>query len=126
MDFTKFITKGPTWVNDLSWADIFIIILYFLFIVYLGIKYCKSQDKKSYFLASRGMTWPVIGFSLFAVGISSSTLIGQAGDAYSTGITVFNYNLISVLVMVFFAWFILPFYIKSKIFTIPEFFRKKI
>ena len=125
MNFTKFITEGPNWVNGLSWADIFIIVLYFLFIVYLGIKYSKSQDEKSYFLAGRGMTWPVIGFSLFAASISSSTLIGQAGDAYSTGIAVFNYNLISVLVMVFFAWFILPFYIKSKIFTIPEFLEKR-
>jgi SSS family solute:Na+ symporter len=125
MNFTKFITEGPVWVNGLSWADIFIIVLYFLFIVYLGIKYSKSQDEKSYFLAGRGMTWPVIGFSLFAASISSSTLIGQAGDAYSTGIAVFNYNLISVLVMVFFAWFILPFYIKSKIFTIPEFLEKR-
>lgn len=119
------ITNGPNWVNGLSWADIVIIILYFLFIVYLGVKYSKSKDEKSYFLADRGMTWPVIGFSLFAASISSSTLIGQAGDAYSTGIAVFNYNLISVLVMIFFAWFILPFYIKSKIFTIPEFLEKR-
>ncbi|HMP32500.1 MAG TPA: sodium transporter, partial [Saprospiraceae bacterium] len=120
-----FITSGPSWVNGLSWADISIIILYFLFIVYLGIKYSKSKDEKSYFLAGRGIGWPVIGFSLFAASISSSTLIGQAGDAYSTGIAVFNYNLISVLVMIFFAWFILPFYIKSKIFTIPEFLEKR-
>lgn len=125
MQETNFITSGPSWVNGLSWADILIIVLYFLFIVYLGIKYSKSKDEKSYFLAGRGIGWPVIGFSLFAASISSSTLIGQAGDAYSTGIAVFNYNLISVLVMIFFAWFILPFYIKSKIFTIPEFLEKR-
>lgn len=125
MQATNYITDGPSWVNGLSWADIFIIVLYFIYIVYLGIKYSKSADEKSYFLAGRGMSWSVIGFSLFAASISSSTLIGQAGDAYSTGIAVFNYNLISVLVMVFFAWFILPFYIKSKIFTIPEFLEKR-
>ena len=119
------ITNGPSWVNGLSWADITIIFIYFLFIVFLGIKYSKSNDEKSYFLAGRGMGWPVIGFSLFAASISSSTLIGQAGDAYSTGIAVFNYNLVSVIVMVFFAWFILPFYIKSNIFTIPEFLEKR-
>jgi solute:Na+ symporter, SSS family len=125
MQENSFITVGPSWVNGLSWADISIIVLYFLFIVYLGIKYSKSVDEKSYFLAGRGIGWPVIGFSLFAASISSSTLIGQAGDAYSTGIAVFNYNLISVIVMIFFAWFILPFYIKSKIFTIPEFLEKR-
>jgi len=125
MQSTNIITYGPSWVNGLSWADILIIVLYFLFVVYLGIRYSKSDDEKSYFLAGRGMTWPVIGFSLFAASISSSTLIGQAGDAYSTGIAVLNYNLGSVVVMVFFAWFILPFYIKSKIFTIPEFLEKR-
>lgn len=125
MQETNFITNGPSWVNGLSWADILIIVFYFLFVIYLGIRYSKSKDEKSYFLAGRGMTWPIIGFSLFAASISSSTLIGQAGDAYSTGIAVFNYNLGSVVVMVFFAWFILPFYIKSKIFTIPEFLEKR-
>ncbi|UZO80936.1 sodium/solute symporter [Aquimarina sp. ERC-38] len=71
------------------------------------------------------MTWPIIGFSLFAASISSTTLIGKSGDAYSTGIAVFNYDLVSVLVMVFFAMFFLPFYIKSGIFTIPEFLEKR-
>jgi SSS family solute:Na+ symporter len=125
MNATDFLTVGPSWVNGLSWADIVIIVLYFMFIIYLGVKYSKSQDENSYFLAGRGMGWGIIGFSLFAASISSSTLIGQAGDAYSTGIAVFNYNLISVLVMIFFAWYILPFYIKSKIFTIPEFLEKR-
>jgi solute:Na+ symporter, SSS family len=125
MEGTNILTAGPSWVNGLSWADIFVIVLYFLYIVYLGIKYSKSSDENSYFLAGRGMSWTVIGFSLFAASISSSTLIGQAGDAYSTGIAVFNYNLISVIVMVFFAWFILPFYIKSNIYTIPEFLEKR-
>ena len=90
METTNIITNGPSWVNGLSWADIFIIVLYFLFIVYLGLKYSGSKDEKSYFLAGRGIGWPVIGFSLFAASISSSTLIGQAGDAYSTGIAVFK------------------------------------
>ncbi|WP_258103419.1 sodium:solute symporter [Marinoscillum sp. MHG1-6] len=118
-------TNGPEWATGLAWVDVILILIYFIFIVMLGVKYGTSKDTDSYFLAGRGMTWPIIGFSLFAASISSSTLIGQAGDAYSTGIAVFNYNLMSVIVMVFFAWFILPFYIKSGIFTIPEFLEKR-
>lgn len=119
------LTTGPEWATGLAWIDILIIIAYFLFIVWLGAKYSKSKDTNSYFLADRGMSWSVIGFSLFAASISSSTLIGQAGDAYNTGITVFNYNLVSVIVMVFFAWFILPLYIRSQVFTIPEFLERR-
>ena len=118
--------ESPAWATGLAWIDILIIFVYFILVILLGVRYSsKSSDTKSYFLAGKRMTWPVIGFSLFAASISSSTLIGQAGDAYSTGIAVFNYNLISVVVMIFFAWFILPFYIKTNVFTIPEFLEKR-
>ncbi|SFD26572.1 solute:Na+ symporter, SSS family [Algibacter lectus] len=112
---------------NLGVIDISVLVLYFIFIVWFGIRSSKkgSDSTSDYFLAGRNMTWPVIGFSLFAASISSTTLIGKSGDAYSTGIAVFNYDLISVLVMVFFAMFFLPFYIKSGIFTIPEFLEKR-
>lgn len=112
---------------NLGIVDITVLVLYFIFIVWFGIKSSKkgSNSTKDYFLAGRNMTWPIIGFSLFAASISSTTLIGKSGDAYSTGIAVFNYDLVSVLVMVFFAMFFLPFYIKSGIFTIPEFLEKR-
>lgn len=122
---SNFLHSSPSFVSGLTWIDILVIGVYFVSIVVLGLRYAKSKDTNSYFLAGRGMTWPVIGLSLFAASISSSTLIGQAGDAYSTGIAVFNYNLVSVVVMVFFAWFILPFYIRSGIYTIPEFLEKR-
>lgn len=112
-------------LNNLSFVDLIIIGLYFIFIVLIGIRYRKSKDAESYFLAGRSMTWPIIGFSMFATSISSSTLIGHSGDAYSTGIAVFNYNLISIVVMIIFAWFFLPFYIRSGIFTLPEFLERR-
>ena len=71
------------------------------------------------------MPWWVVGLSLFAASISSTTLIGQCGDAYDTGVAVFNYNLTGVVVMVLFATFLLPLYVKSRIFTIPEFLEKR-
>ncbi len=110
---------------NISVTDMVIIGIYFVIIILVGIRYRKSSDAESYFLAGRGMTWPIIGFSMFATSISSSTLIGQSGDAYSTGIAVFNYNLMSIVVMIIFAWFFLPFYIKSKIFTLPEFLERR-
>ena len=105
--------------------DITIVVLYLLFIVWWGLKNGKSSDAQSYFLAGRSMPWWVVGLSLFAASISSTTLIGQSGDAYHTGLAVFNYNLTGVLVMIFFAIFLLPLYIRSKIFTIPEFLEKR-
>lgn len=110
---------------QISILDVIVITLYLVFIIWWGLKNGKSDDSQSYFLAGRSMSWWIVGLSLFAASISSTTLIGQAGDAYHTGLGVFNYNLTGVLVMVFFAICILPLYIKSKIFTIPEFLEKR-
>ena len=106
--------------------DIVIIGIYAVFVVILGLFFAKKHETaEDYFLAGRSMTWPLIGFSLFASNISSTTLIGLAGDAYSTGISVYNYEWMASIVLVFFVIFILPFYLKSKIFTMPEFLEKR-
>ena len=110
---------------DISTLDIIILFSFIVGIVWWALRNGKSEDSTSYFLAGRGMTWPVVGLSLFAASVSSSTLMGHSGEAFITGIAVFNYNWISVLVMVFFALFFLPFYIKSGIFTMPEFLEKR-
>lgn len=111
---------------SISKFDIAIVVIYLAIIIWWALKNSKSTDSQSYFLAGRSMPWWVVGLSLFAASISSTTLIGQSGDAYHTGLAVFNYNLAGgILVMVFFSLFLLPLYIKSKIFTIPEFLEKR-
>jgi len=111
---------------QLSSLDITILLAYFIFVmalgIYLGRKYKDAED---YFLAGRSMLWPFIGLSLFASNISSTTLIGLAGEAYSTGISVFNYEWMAAVVLVFFAIFILPFVLKSRVYTMPEFLEKR-
>src|SRR3712207_961473 len=111
---------------SISTFDILIVAAYMGLIIWWALRHGKSSDSQSYFLAGRSMPWWVVGLSLFAASISSTTLIGQSGDAYHTGLAVFNYNLAGgILVMVFFALFLLPLYIKSRIFTIPEFLEKR-
>lgn len=110
---------------SISSLDLSIVLVYLALIIWWGLKNGKSADSQSYFLAGRCMPWWVVGLSLFAASISSTTLIGQSGDAYHTGIAVFNYNLTGIVVMVFFAVVLLPLYIKSGIFTIPEFLEKR-
>ena len=106
-------------------ADLVILGLFILAIVVWAFRNSKNASSSDYFLAGKSMSWPVIGLSLFAASVSSSTLIGHSGEAFISGIAVFNYNWISVLVMVFFALFFLPFYIKNGIYTIPEYLGRR-
>ena len=58
-------------------VDVIIIVIYLVFIIWWGLRNGKSSNAGSYFLAGRGTPWFIIGLSLFAASISSTTLIGQ-------------------------------------------------
>lgn len=106
--------------------DLALIVLYGIVVVWIGWRLAgRHRSAEDYFLAGRGMIWPLIGISLFASNISSTTLIGLAGDAYHTGISVFNYEWMASAVLVFFAIFILPFVLRSQVFTLPEFLERR-
>ncbi|MEJ2006442.1 MAG: sodium/solute symporter, partial [Cyclobacteriaceae bacterium] len=62
---------------------------------------------------------------LFAANIGSNTLIGLASDAYQTNVAVYNYEWMAAVVLVFFAIFFLPFYLRSKVYTMPEFLERR-
>ena len=109
----------------LNYIDIIILLVFIAGVVVWAIYNSRNKSSSDYFLAGKSMSWPVIGLSLFAASISSSTLIGHSGEAFISGIAIFNYNWISVIVMVIFATFFLPFYIKTGIFTIPEYLGRR-
>ena len=114
-----------SFITNLNSADLLIIIIYIFGITWWGLRNAKNETSNDYFLAGRNMTWIVVGLSLFSASISTSTLIGHSGSTYQYGMVIFNYNLISILVMIFFAWIFLPFYIKSGVYTMPEFLERR-
>ncbi|GAB4421541.1 MAG: sodium:solute symporter [Bacteroidia bacterium] len=105
--------------------DIGIMVLYAVAMIWYGLSKAKRSSSDDYFLAGRSMIWPVVGISLFAANISSTTLVGLAGDAYSTGISVFNYEWFAVVILIFFSVFFLPFYLRSRVYTMPEFLERR-
>lgn len=110
----------------LATIDLFFLGLYAVVVVWIGVRLAgRAHTAEDYFLAGRSMLWPLVGVSLFASNISSTTLIGLAGDAYHTGISVFNYEWMASLVLVFFAFFLLPYIVRARVFTLPEFLEKR-
>ncbi|MEM6522408.1 MAG: sodium:solute symporter [Bacteroidota bacterium] len=109
----------------LNSIDFIIIIVYLVGIVWYGIRKGKQESSEDYFLAGRDMTWPIVGISLFAANIGSNTLIGLTADAYQTNVSVYNYEWMAAVVLVFFAIFFLPFYLRSKVYTMPEFIERR-
>jgi solute:Na+ symporter, SSS family len=107
---------------NLSTPDLVVMAVYLVAIVAWGIRHSSRSNAEGYFLGGRGMTWPIIGLSMMAMCISSSSLVGWSADAYGTGIAVFNYGIAGAIIpILFFLVFFLPFYLRNKIFTLPEF-----
>ncbi len=111
---------------SLTTIDLVTIVIYIIAIMGIGIWVSrKTETSDDYFLAGRSLTWFFIGSSLLASNISSSSLIGMAGSAYKSGISVYNYEWMAGIVLVIFAIFFIPFYLKTRIFTMPEFLERR-
>src|SRR3954466_11578023 len=112
--------------------DILVVIIYLVAIVALGcwasVRSAKSGDADQatdYFLAGRTLKWPVIGLALFATNISTVHLVGLAEAGYKSGLLMGNFELLAVVTLVMLAIFFAPFYIRSRVATLPDFLEKR-
>ncbi|MGR3496904.1 sodium:solute symporter [Citreimonas sp.] len=112
---------------DLHWIDYTIVLIYFVAIIGHGIYVSRKLDSgaDSYFLAGRSLPWYLIGFSLFASNMSGSSFVGLMGGSYANGVVIFNYEWTAAFVLILFAIFILPSYLRAKISTVPEFLEER-
>ena len=110
----------------LATVDYVIIASYFLIVLFIGWWYGRNHDTaESYFLAGRTLPWYLIGFSLYASNMSGASFVGLMGATYANGMVVFNYEWTAVVALVIFAFFMLPYFLKARIATIPEFLEKR-
>ncbi len=113
-------------MNVLHPIDYVVVAAYLLVVVAVCIKVTRrSPDADELFLAGRSLGAGVVGLSLFASNISSTTLIGLPGAAWASGISVANYEWMAALVLVFTAVFVAPVFIGSRITTIPELLERR-
>jgi len=109
---------------QLSVLDIGVFLAFVVCVVSLGLwKSRKEETSEDYFLAGRGLKWWLIGFSLIAANISAEQFVGMSGQAAmkSIGLAVASYEWIAAITLIVVAFFFLPKFLKSGIFTIPEY-----
>src|SRR5215831_17354024 len=100
--------------------------------IYFGILLCVawwvvSRGKDSaadYFLAGRNLSWWIIGASIFASNIGSEHVVGLAGAGATSGVALAHYELHAWCLLVL-AWVFVPFYMRSMVFTMPEFLERR-
>jgi len=107
---------------ELTALDFAVMAAYFVVIMALGFWVGRGErDALDYFLAARTLPWYLIGFSFYASNMSGASFVGLMGAAYEHGMVVFNYEWTATLVLIFFAVFMLPTFLRTKLFTVPEY-----
>jgi len=113
--------------GSLDWA---MIGLYFALI--FGVAWWVAARKKEthesssgYFLAGRNVGWFVVGTALFASNIGSEHLVGLAGTGYDSGIAVGQFEVLASLILLVLGWVFVPFYLRSNVYTMPEFLERR-
>jgi SSS family solute:Na+ symporter len=85
----------------------------------------KKEGSDDYFLASRSLTWWIIGGSMIAANISTHHFIGMSGRGYEIGLAIASFEWMAAIALVLYGKFFLPYYLKTRITTMPEFLERR-
>ncbi len=114
---------GATTFTALDW---FTLSAYFA--VVLGVAWWVVRQGRDtaadYFLAGRNLSWWLVGASIFASNIGSEHVVGLAGSGATDGVALAHYELHAWCLLVL-AWVFVPFYMRSMVFTMPEFLERR-
>lgn len=120
---------GTGSLNALDWS---VIALYFALVFGVAIAAGRRGrgSQRDFFLAGRNVGWFVVGASIFASNIGSEHLVGLAGTAAAPveeggGVPVAQFEIMAGLVLLLLAWLFAPFYLRSGVFTMPEFLERR-
>ncbi len=107
----------------MGFMDFFVFLAFISCVVGLGIfKSRKEKTSEDYFLAGRGLHWWLIGISLIAANISAEQFVGMSGSAADyLGLAIASYEWMAAITLVVVAFVFLPYFLKTGIFTIPQF-----
>jgi SSS family solute:Na+ symporter len=84
----------------------------------------KKNSPEDYFLANRNLGWFVIGASILASNVGSEHIVGLAGTAAKSGLVMGHYELHSWIILTL-GWVFVPFYMRSMVYTMPEFLERR-
>ena len=114
---------------NISSIDVSIIILYLVGIVGLGcwagFRQRRGTVGSGYFLAGRTLTWPMIGLALYSTNINTVHIVSLAQEGYKNGFAYGNYEWMAAFTLIPLALFFAPFYIRSRVATLPDFLEKR-
>ena len=113
----------------MAFIDWVVIVSYFVVVFGIALwAYRQEQGDDTpagYFLGGRNVGWFVVGASLFVSNIGSEHLVGLSGTGADSGVAVGQFEILASLILLLLGWVFVPFYVKSGVFTMPEFLERR-
>ncbi len=107
-------------------VDFVFLSIYLIAVFIAGFYFSKHEgDIKQYFLGGRNIGWFVVGASMFVTTVSSEHVIGNASSGYTSGFGTGNFAWMACPTVLLLAWFFIPYYFRSGIFTVPELIERR-
>ena len=112
-----------TALQPLDWL---VVAAYLAAVLFIGLVVVRRQaGAEGYFLAGRQLRWPFIGASMFASNISAEHFVGLAGSGFAIGMAIGGFEWMAVYCIVPLVVLFLPFYVRNRIYTVPEFLERR-
>jgi len=107
--------------------DMAIVVAYLIGIMVVGLAagYRRKTSSEQFFLAGRTLKWPMVGAALFTANISTIHLVGLTASGFSEGIVVGNFEWMASFCLILLGLIFVPFYLRIKLSTLPEFLEKR-
>src|SRR4051794_37496154 len=111
----------------LNGLDLGIFIAYMFLAVGLGfvVSIGRKKTTRGYFLGGKSLPWYVIATSMLASDVSSEHFIANAGNGYTYGIVSATASWNCWIIYTIFIWIFLPYYVRTNLYTIPEFLERR-
>jgi SSS family solute:Na+ symporter len=111
----------------LTAADWIVIAAYFIVVYAVTLRHSKTNrdNPTEFFLAGRNAGWFIVGASIFATNIGSEHLVGLAGSGAAGNFPAAQFELIAAFALILLGWLFVPFYLRSGVFTMPEFLEQR-
>jgi len=114
--------KINTGKKHLGFWDIFVIVLYFLVLSWMGYFFSKRQkNSNDYFKGGGRVPWWAAGLSIFGTALSAITFMAIPSKTFATDWSYFMLNMTIILVAPLIVFVFIPFYRKLNITTAYEY-----
>ncbi len=112
---------------SMNWLDTTMLGAYLFGITIFGILvgFRRHSSTEQYFLASKSLGWFTVGAAVFTSNISTIHLVGLAAGGAKDGLVIGNFEWMACFTLMLLALVFAPFYVNSRVATLPEFMERR-